>query len=112
MYLFAGAGPDRWDCSGLTKGSYESVGVYIGTHSVTSQYNTMANANKLKPRSQMIPGDLLFYANGGTPGGGFYHVTMYVGNGQMIEAPREGIPVRVTAVRTFDLVPDVGRPTP
>ena len=48
----------------------------------------------------------------GTPSGGFYHVAMYVGNGQMIEAPREGVPVRVTAVRYYDVLPYAGRPTP
>jgi cell wall-associated NlpC family hydrolase len=100
MYQFAGSGPDRWDCSGLTKGAYASVGVYIGAHLVSSQYYTMG------------PGDLIFYANGGSPSGGFYHVAMYVGGGQMIEAPREGVPVRVTAVRYWDILPYAGRPTP
>ena len=111
MYLFGGAGPDRWDCSGLTKGAYASVGVYIGGHVVSSQYYTMQNAGRLVPIGQMVPGDLIFYASGGYVGGGFYHVAMYVGNGQMIEAPREGIPVRVTAVRYYDALPYAGRPT-
>ncbi|CAN5454455.1 hypothetical protein BH10ACT7_BH10ACT7_28990 [soil metagenome] len=112
MYQFAGSGPDRWDCSGLTKGAYASVGVYIGAHLVSSQYYTMGAQNRLVPLANMVPGDLIFYANGGSPSGGFYHVTMYVGNGQMIEAPREGIPVRVTAVRYWDILPYAGRPTP
>lgn len=112
MYQFAGSGPDRWDCSGLTKGAYASVGVYIGAHLVSSQYYTMANAGRLVPIGQMVPGDLIYYANGGSAGGGFYHVAMYVGNGQMIEAPRAGIPVRLTAVRYYDALPYAGRPTP
>jgi cell wall-associated NlpC family hydrolase len=37
---------------------------------------------------------------------------MYVGNGQMIEAPREGVPVRVTGVRYYDALAYAGRPTP
>lgn len=111
MYQFAGSGPDRWDCSGLTKGAYASVGVYIGAHIVSSQYYTMQNAGRLVPIGQMVPGDLIYYANGGYPGGGFYHVAMYVGNGQMIEAPREGVPVRVTGVRYYDALPYAGRPT-
>lgn len=111
MYQFAGSGPDRWDCSGLTKAAYASVGVYIGAHLVSSQYYTMANAGRLVPIGQMVPGDLIYYANGGYPGGGFYHVAMYVGNGQMIEAPREGVPVRVTGVRYYDALPYAGRPT-
>jgi len=111
-YLFAGAGPDAWDCSGLTKAAYASVGVYIGQHLVSSQYYTMANQGRLVPLSDMVPGDLIYYANGGYAGGGFYHVTMYVGNGQMIEAPRPGVPVRVTGVRYYDALPYAGRPTP
>lgn len=111
-YQFGGSGPDAWDCSGLTQASYGAVGVYVGAHLVSSQYYTMANQGRLVPLSDMVAGDLIFYADGGYPGGGFYHVTMYVGNGQMIEAPREGVPVRVTAVRYYDVLPYAGRPTP
>ena len=110
MYQFAGSGPDVWDCSGLTQAAYASVGVYIGAHLVSSQYYTMANQGRLVYYGNMIPGDLLFYADGGQPGS-FYHVAMYIGDGLMIEAPREGIPVRITGVRYYDLIPYVGRPT-
>ena len=109
-YVFGGSGPWGWDCSGLTKAAYESVGVYIGAHLVSSQYYTMANAGRLVPLGAMAPGDLIYYAEGGYPGS-FYHVTMYVGGGMMIEAPREGVPVRVTAVRYWDALPYAGRPT-
>ena len=111
-YQFAGSGPDRWDCSGLTKGAYASVGVFVGAHYVSSQYYTMSNAGRLVPLNAMVPGDLIFYANGGSATGGFYHVALFVGNGQMIEAPREGVPVRITAVRYYDVLPYAGRPTP
>ncbi|MGX5682255.1 NlpC/P60 family protein [Schumannella luteola] len=107
-YVFAGSGPDAWDCSGLTQAAYASVGVYIGAHLVSSQYYTMANAGRLVPISQMVAGDLIFYADSG----GFYHVTLYVGDGMMIEAPRPGVPVRVTSVRYADIMPYAGRPTP
>src|SRR5690606_38960578 len=107
-YLFGGSGPDAWDCSGLTKAAYASVGVYIGAHLVSSQYYTMANAGRLVPIGQMAPGDLIYYADGG----GFYHVTLYVGGGMMIEAPRPGVNVRVTPVRYTDALPYAGRPTP
>ncbi len=111
-YQFAGSGPDAWDCSGLTQAAYASVGVYIGAHIVSSQYYTMANQGRLVPLASMVAGDLIYYADGGYPGGGFYHIAMYVGNGQMIEAPREGVPVRVTGVRYYDVLPYAGRPTP
>jgi len=112
MYQFAGSGPDVWDCSGLTQAAYASVGVYVGAHIVSSQYYTMANAGRLVPIDQMVAGDLIYYADGGVPWGGFYHMAMYVGGGQMIEAPREGVPVRVTGVRYYDALPYAGRPTP
>ena len=106
-YAFGGAGPNSWDCSGLTMMSYRAVGVYIGTHSVTNQYNTMKSEGRLVNLSQLLPGDLLFYADSG----GFYHVAMAVGGGRMIEAPRVGVPVRVVSIRYGDLMPYVGRPT-
>ncbi len=112
MYQLSGSGPDVWDCSGLTKASYAAAGVYIGAHVVSSQYYTMAGQSRLVPIGQMVAGDLIFYANGGSTSGGFYHVAMYVGNGQMIEAPREGIPVRIVNVRYYDALPYAGRPTP
>jgi cell wall-associated NlpC family hydrolase len=59
--------------------------------------------------SQALPGDLLFYTEDG--GAVMYHVAMVVGGGQMIEAPRPGVPVRITAIRYGDLMPYVGRPT-
>jgi len=106
-YAYGGAGPNSWDCSGLTMMSYRSVGVSIGGHGVTMQYNTMKAEGRLVNLSQLQPGDLLFYADGG----GFYHVTMAVGGGKMIEAPRAGVPVRIVSIRYGDLVPYVGRPT-
>ena len=110
-YLFGGSGPNSWDCSGLTKSSYASVGVNIGTHSASNQYNTMAKAGRLVPVGQRVAGDLLFYSTGGSTGGEKYHTTIYVGAGQMIEAPRPGVNVRVAPVRSGDLVPYAGRPT-
>jgi cell wall-associated NlpC family hydrolase len=110
-YAFGGAGPSSWDCSGLTKMSYASAGVYIGTHSVSNQYATMRGQGRLVSIGSLAPGDLLFYSSGGSTSGGFYHVTMYIGGGQMIEAPRPGVSVRIVAVRYGDLVPYAGRPT-
>jgi peptidoglycan DL-endopeptidase CwlO len=112
MYLLNGSGPDAWDCSGLTKASYASAGVYIGTHSATNQYATMAAAGRLVPYNELVAGDLLFYSSGGATSGTKYHTALYIGGGKMIEAPYPGVPVRVAAVRYGDLVPYAGRPTP
>ena len=110
-YLLGGSGPDVWDCSGLTKASYAYVGVYIGTHSASNQYNTMAAANRLVNISQLQAGDLLFYSTGGSTAGSKYHTTLYLGGGLMIEAPRPGVGVRIVPIRYGDLVPYAGRPT-
>jgi cell wall-associated NlpC family hydrolase len=108
-YKLNGAGPDVWDCSGLTLRSYQSVGVYIGTHSATNQYNTLKAAGKILNLSQVQAGDLLFYTDDN--GAVMYHVAIALGGGQMIEAPRVGVPVRIAAIRFGDLWPYVGRPT-
>jgi len=110
-YQLNGAGPSVWDCSGLTLKSYAAAGVYIGTHSSTNQYNTLKAENRLVPLSDRLPGDLLWYSDGGSTSATKYHVTIYIGNGQMIEAPYPGVNVRVAAVRFGDLVPFAGRPT-
>lgn len=111
-YVLGGMGPNAWDCSGLTKASYASVGVYIGTHSSTDQYNYMAARGRLVPIAQMQRGDLLYYSDGGSPSNPRkYHVTIYLGGGKMIEAPNPSAPVRIVNVRYSDLVPYAGRPT-
>jgi peptidoglycan DL-endopeptidase CwlO len=110
-YQLGGAGPNSWDCSGLTLKAYAAANVYIGPHGSTSQYNVLASENRLVPLSDRQPGDLLFYSDGGSTTATKYHVALYIGNAQMIEAPYPGVNVRVAAVRFGDLVPLAGRPT-
>jgi peptidoglycan DL-endopeptidase CwlO len=86
--------------------------VYIGTHSSTNQYNYMSQQGRLVPIGQIQRGDLLFYSDGGSASNpSKYHVTLYLGNGMMIEAPNPTAPVRIVRVRQGDLVPYAGRPT-
>ncbi len=94
MYQLGGAGPDRWDCSGLTLRAYQAAGVSIGSHSATNQYNTARSRGQLVPWSERQPGDLIFW----TSGYDMYHVAIYTGGGMMIEAPSEGKPVRERSV--------------
>lgn len=108
MYAMGGAGPDVWDCSGLTKAAYSSVGIYVGTHSATNQYNYAAGNGRLVPYADRQAGDLIFYTDGA---GDMYHVALYVGGGMMIEAPYDGVPVRQVAVRDYDRVGYVARPS-
>ena len=107
-YQLGGSGPDVWDCSGLTKAAYAAAGIYIGTHSATSQYNTMAGQGKLVSFSQVQVGDLVFW---GSPGN-YYHVAIYVGGGEILEAPDYGKPVRVHSIWSpGEVAPYVGRPS-
>ncbi|TFD05957.1 NlpC/P60 family protein [Cryobacterium sp. TMT1-66-1] len=106
-YVFGGSGPDAWDCSGLTKAAYAAAGVYIGTHSATNQYNTMASQGKLVSFAQVQVGDLVFW---GSPGN-YYHVAIYAGNGQVLEAPNPSSRVRVHSIwSSWAVAPYVGRP--
>lgn len=107
-YRFAGAGPSGWDCSGLTMQAYASVGIGIGGHSATAQYDLAKAQGKLVPYSQVRVGDLIFFTAGG---GDIYHVAVYSGAGMMIEAPYPGVTVREVPVRSADRVPQVARPT-
>ncbi len=89
-YRLGGAGPNVWDCSGLTKAAYASAGIGIGTHSATNQYYTLAGRGKAVSLGSIQRGDLLFWGSGGD----YYHVAIYLGGGRILEAPREGVPVR------------------
>lgn len=110
-YVYGGAGPDGWDCSGLTKAAYASVGVYIGVHGASSQYNYLANQGRLVSVGSLVPGDLVFYSSGGSTSGTKYHTAIYIGGGLMIEAPYEPLDVQVATLRYRDLVPYAARPT-
>ena len=107
-YQLGGSGPDVWDCSGLTKAAYAAAGIYIGTHSATNQYNTMAKQGKLVSFANVQVGDLLFWGSRGN----YYHVAIYVGNGQILEAPNPSARVRVHSIWSIGQVaPYVGRPS-
>jgi len=110
-YRWGAAGPDAWDCSGLTMMAYSAGGLAIGGHSVSAQYNRAASRDLLVPYSQALPGDLIFYSYGGSASGSKYHVAIYLGNGQMLEAPSAGKPVRIVTVRNYDRIPVVARPS-
>lgn len=89
-YRLGGAGPDVWDCSGLTKAAYAAAGIGIGTHSATNQYYTLAGRGRAVSLGSIQRGDLLFWGSRGD----YYHVAIYLGGGRILEAPREGVPVR------------------
>jgi cell wall-associated NlpC family hydrolase len=97
-YRWGAAGPDAYDCSGLTMWAWAQAGVSL-PHSSQMQYSATARV----PRSALQPGDLLFF---GSP---IHHVGMYVGGGRMVEAPYTGASVRVVSAFRTDYV-GAGRP--
>jgi cell wall-associated NlpC family hydrolase len=97
-YVYGGAGPDNFDCSGLTMYSWRAGGVGL-PHSAAMQYSAIAHV----ALTALQPGDLVFY---GDP---IYHVGIYVGGGQMIEAAHTGTDVRYASIYRPDLI-GAGRP--
>jgi cell wall-associated NlpC family hydrolase len=91
-----GFGPDvgvvGFDCSGLTRYAYAQAGISIPRVAV-DQYALLRHVSGLQP------GDLVFYATDPSDRTTIHHVAMYLGRGQMIEAPESGERVHVTAMR-------------
>ncbi len=111
-YVLGGMGPNIWDCSGITKGSYAAAGIYIGTHSATNQFYNMAGKRRLVPVKDAVAGDLMWYSYTDDFNGDKYHVVMYLGQGMMLEAPNPLRTVRIVPLRYGDLFRYAGRPTP
>ena len=110
-YVLGGMGPDVWDCSGITKAGYAAAGIYIGTHSATNQFRTMAQARKLVPLKDMRVGDLLWYSQDSAFDGDKYHVVVFLGGGMMLEAPNPARTVRIVPIRWGEMFPYAGRPS-
>ncbi|MEU0103166.1 NlpC/P60 family protein [Streptomyces sp. NPDC006267] len=86
-YVWGATGPNAFDCSGLTQAAWKAAGV-----SLPRTTYTQINAGARVPRSELAPGDLVFFYSG------ISHVGLYIGGGQMIHAPRPGAPVRIAPV--------------
>lgn len=98
-YVFATAGPNTFDCSGLVTYSYGQMGISI-THSSQAQYNIVAGKGHLVySTSYLSPGDLVFWGHGGS-GSAIYHVGIYIGGGQYVHASSPGVGVVVSTLYT------------
>jgi len=94
-----GAGTIGFDCSGLMLYMFAGVGIKLDHYS-GSQYN----AGRKVPSAQMRRGDMIFYGPNASQ-----HVAMFLGNGQMLEAPYTGSVVKISPVRTSGMTPFVTR---
>jgi cell wall-associated NlpC family hydrolase len=104
-YVWAAAGPNAWDCSGLTMQAWRRAGVRLPHYSVAQYEQT-----KRISEDELRPGDLIFWSE--TPGdpGTIFHVAMYLGGGRMVHAPRTGRPVTIDSVYYWEDPDFFGRP--
>ncbi|MDL5203333.1 C40 family peptidase [Streptomyces sp. ALI-76-A] len=86
-YVWGATGPDAFDCSGLMQAAYRSAGIALPRTTYAQ-----IGAGRRVARSELLPGDLVFFYSG------ISHVGLYVGNGQMVHAPNPSAPVRVAPI--------------
>ena len=98
VYVWAAAGPTKWDCSGLTMRAFQQAGVSLPHSSrIQVKYGKSVSFGAVKP------GDLLFFGNP------ISHVSIYMGGGKMVQAPRPGKRVEVISfTKRFGSKPFVG----
>ena len=89
-YVWGAAGPDSFDCSGLTMFAYAQAGISL-PHYTGAQWNQGRHVSQ----SELQPGDLIFF------GQDLGHVGMYVGNGNFIHAPHTGDVVKISALSGY-----------
>ena len=86
-YVFGAAGPDAFDCSGLTMAAWSQAGVSL-PHSSSAQYNSGQHISE----SELQPGDLVFYYSP------ISHVGMYIGGGKIVNALNPGAGVKISGL--------------
>jgi cell wall-associated NlpC family hydrolase/cell division protein FtsB len=91
-YVYAAAGPDSFDCSGLVMYVYAKFGVHV-PHFAAYQ----ADYGRRVSYGELQPGDLVFF---GSP---IHHVGIYAGNGLFIHAPHTGDVVKVTVLAQYEM---------
>ncbi|MGD0313452.1 MAG: NlpC/P60 family protein [Acidimicrobiales bacterium] len=96
-YVWGGTGNGGFDCSGLVQASYRAAGVTL-PRVAQSQYDA---GPPVPVDATVLPGDLVFFGSGPS---GVEHVGLYVGGGEMIDAPHTGALVRLDGAAQSDLV--------
>ncbi|SDD91766.1 NlpC/P60 family protein [Glycomyces harbinensis] len=97
-YGYGDAGPDSWDCSGLTQGAWGAVGVSL-SHNAAMQWDETARIS----RDELQEGDLVFYNN-------LSHVGIYIGGGEIIHAPNSSTVVKIVDMDYSGSIDGYGRP--
>jgi cell wall-associated NlpC family hydrolase len=92
-YVWGATGPNSFDCSGLTLWAYAHVGIQL-PRVAADQFNVGVHV----PIGELLPGDLLFWADDLNDPRTIHHVAMYVGDGMMLAAPHTGDVVKVQPV--------------
>jgi cell wall-associated NlpC family hydrolase len=89
-YVWGGAGPFKFDCSGLVQWSMRQAGILMPRVAADQ-----ARTGPLVPVSALRPGDLLFYHTDPTAPNYISHVAIYLGNDEMLQAPQPGMNVEI-----------------
>jgi cell wall-associated NlpC family hydrolase len=97
-YQWGAAGPNSFDCSGLTMWAWRAGGVSL-PHYTGAQYGATRHVSI----SDLQPGDLVFY-------NGMNHVALYIGGGQIIHAPHSGDVVKISSLYYWDTSMVASRP--
>jgi len=98
-YVWAAAGPDAFDCSGLTMYVYAKAGIQL-LHYTGDQWNEGVHVSQ----GQLQPGDLVFFATNTSDPSTIHHVGIYIGNGEMINAPETGELVSIAPAFRSDYI--------
>jgi len=98
-YVWAAAGPNSFDCSGLVLAAWKQVGVYL-PHNAYQQKQSIPSVS----RANLKLGDLVFFYSP------VHHVGIYVGNGKIMHAPSVGDNVRMATIDDAGPANGFGRP--
>lgn len=91
-YVWGATGPNSFDCSGLVQYVYKQIGINLPRTTYQQEYQ-----GKAVSLNELQPGDLLFWGNYGSA----YHVAIYIGNGNFIQAPTSGQSVKITNMNYY-----------
>ncbi len=91
-YVYGAAGPDAWDCSGLTMAAWQAAGI-----SLPHQSQMQMSQGTPVAISELQPGDIVAYYSP------ISHVGMYIGNGQLVHAANPSSPVEIVPVDSMPI---------